>query len=123
MLNMLIQQLENEFGIAKSIFKKYDFIVQKDKIYLMTKRVRVFNKIKSYRKGILFAQKLGKTWNLSDKAIQIFGKYATKNIVELNQEQIYQFMRNQKSSQIPNLPMTSGKRFILTYRKYPVGIY
>lgn len=123
MINTLIQQLENEFGIPKSIFQKYDFIVQKDKIYLMTKKVIAFNKIKSYRKGILFAQKLGKTWNLSDKAIQIFGKYATKNIVELNQEQIYEFMRSKKISQIPNLPISSEKRFILTYRKYPIGIY
>ncbi|MCX7785665.1 MAG: hypothetical protein N2201_05500 [candidate division WOR-3 bacterium] len=123
MINKILQNLEIEYGIPQSVFQKYDFLIQKEQIFIMNKVVYNFNKIRPYRKGILFAQKFGKTIKISDQAIQIFGKYATKNIVELSSEQMSEIIKAKKITNIKMSLETSQKDFLLTYKKYPVGLY
>lgn len=123
MINRVLQYLEINFGIPQSVFRKYKFVVQKDKIFLTTKTVNTFNKLKPFRKGILFAQQLGKTIKISNSAIQIFGKYAKINTIELSSEQMQEFMKTKKLSLNKISNISSQKPLIFIYKNFPVAIY
>lgn len=123
MINRVLQYLEINFGIPQSVFRKYNFVVQKDKIFLTTKTVNTFNKLKPFRKGILFAQQLGKTIKISNSAIQIFGKYAKINTIELSSEQMQEFMKTKTLSLNKISNISSQKPLIFIYKNFPVAIY
>ncbi len=123
MINRILQYLEINFGIPQSVFRKYNFVVQQDKIFLTTKTVNTFNKLRPYRKGILFAQQLGKTIKISNSAIQIFGKYAKINTIELSSEQMQEFMKTKKLSVNKISNIFSQRPLIFIYKNFPVAIY
>jgi len=66
MINKILDELEKQHQIPKNIFRSYEFEIRGNKIFIMTKPVNQFNKIKAVRKGLLFAIKKGKTIKFSD---------------------------------------------------------
>jgi len=86
MINKILDELNKQYKIPEKILKSYVFEIKGNKIFIMTKQVKLFDKIKSMRKGLLFATKLGNNIKVSNTASQIFSKYANKYSAELNFE-------------------------------------
>jgi hypothetical protein len=59
MIKSIIDFLEKQYGISAKILNQYEYMIHGNKIYIMTKQVKQFDKIKSVRKGILFAITIG----------------------------------------------------------------
>jgi len=59
MIKSIIDFLEKQYGISAKILNQYEYVIHGNKIYIMTKEVKQFDKIKSVRKGILFAITIG----------------------------------------------------------------
>ncbi len=67
----ILTELKTQYQIPDKIFNSYQFEERGNKIFIMTSQVKEFDKIKSIRKGLLFAEKKGDKIKLSDNAIQL----------------------------------------------------
>ncbi len=67
----IANQLEKDFGVSPDRLRPYAFIIKGDKIFIMTRQVKEFEKIRAVRKGLLLAEKLGNKIKISDNAIQV----------------------------------------------------
>ncbi|MDD5254189.1 MAG: hypothetical protein PHG05_03770 [Candidatus Nanoarchaeia archaeon] len=90
----LLMRISKQYGINEL---KLDYIFLKDqkgKIYLISNKLREFDRerlnIVSY--GLYFAREESEL-RLSIEGSQLIGKNATKNIIELNEKQIKQWMQ------------------------------
>jgi len=82
----VISYLHQRFGIEPEIFKDYRVIVSGD-VWITTKEADTLP-IKTWkRKGIRLARILKKGIKFTTAGMQIFGKYATKNVVYLKKEE------------------------------------
>lgn len=90
----LMSYLMARFGIPESIFQDYVFIKSGRKVWITTQDVvdRNFSGLNVEAAGMLFVrwEKKKEKIKLTTNAAQIFGKYATKNIVEVNEEKLHQ---------------------------------
>jgi hypothetical protein len=57
--NNTLNQLKLQHKFSDKIFKIYEFEKRSNKVFIMTKQVKQFNKIRAVRKGLLFAIKKG----------------------------------------------------------------
>ncbi|OYT42902.1 MAG: hypothetical protein B6U88_02525 [Candidatus Aenigmarchaeota archaeon ex4484_56] len=87
----ILKYLRDRFSIQKKIFSNYSFIIKGEKIWIVYKDVLEKNldglNIESV--GLLFGRyfKRQERFKPTTNALQIFGRYATKNIVELNEKE------------------------------------
>ncbi|MEM7816642.1 MAG: hypothetical protein QXZ20_01875, partial [Candidatus Aenigmatarchaeota archaeon] len=93
----LLKYFEEQFGIKKDIFNEYNFYKTSRKVWIASKSFESINLEKIYFEslGMHFAtiNKKRKTFKISTDASQIFGKYATKNIVEITDEKLIDVLR------------------------------
>ncbi len=92
-------RVEKHWGCdLKSFYKKYIFVrSEKDRIYLANKEVMHmdFAKLRVNSIGLYFAQVKEEQFRLSVEGSQMIGKIATKNVVEVSQEQAKQWFRGE----------------------------
>ncbi len=115
----ILKYFKEEFGINEEIFSNYEFYQYKNNIYLMTKEVKEFQCENILRKGIRIARIVKNGIKPTIDACQIFGFYAKKNIIHLNEEELKKFLLGQDL--FLEVAMEEGYK-ILFYKNYPVAI-
>ena len=77
-----------QFGIPGSVFNDYLFVYKNNKIWICSKKLIKFDPsdLDIHDVGMLFAKKFDSI-KPTTSAVQLFGRYATKNIIELNRQQ------------------------------------
>ncbi len=93
----IVDYIEKEFGIKKEVFENYVFLSSGKKIWMIEKES--WDKIKDDLEkinvqsiGIAIAR-VGKVIKPTSNFLQIFGKYAKKKIVELNEKEAFSYIR------------------------------
>lgn len=115
----ILKYFKEEFGIEEDLFSNYEFYQYKNRIYLMTKEVKEFQCEEILRKGIRIARLVRDGIKPTIDACQIFGRYAKKNIIYLNEEEVKKILSGQDLNL--GLDMSDGYK-ILFYKDYPLGI-
>ena len=89
----ILNELKGYYGI-KELDIDYSFFQNKDKIYLISKEFRNLNTkdLRINNIGLYFLD-IEKGLRLSIEGSQIIGKKATKNIHELNDQEIREWLR------------------------------
>ncbi|MFH0869386.1 MAG: hypothetical protein V1839_04120 [archaeon] len=89
----LLGKLIERFGFPAGVFDEYEFYLLPEEIKICAQGVisAVENIPNIYDAGFTFA-KLGVNVKPSTQAVQIFGKFAKKNIIELNFEEAVDFI-------------------------------
>lgn len=90
----LFKEIKEQYGIEKTILKKYEYLERSDKIWLTT-RCALSKDLKNLRMegiGMLFGRRSA-TLKLTTNAVQLFGKHATRNVLELEEEDAWKYMR------------------------------
>lgn len=85
---IILAEMEKGFGIPKEVFKKLDFFKTKKRVYVCTKeclRDELFSRAETA--GIGFARP-SKVLKPTTDMLQLFGKHAKKNVVELSKEKL-----------------------------------
>jgi hypothetical protein len=67
MINKILDELKTKHQLSDNMLKTFDFEIKGDRIFIMSKQVKQFDRIKTVRKGILFAEKIGIAFKISDK--------------------------------------------------------
>ena len=93
----ILKYLRDRFGISKRIFSDYSFIVRGEKIWIAFKDVleKDLEGLNIEAIGLLFGRyfEKQKRFKPTTNALQIFGRYATKNIVELDEKEKEMYIR------------------------------
>lgn len=97
-IERVISYLSERFGIDPDVFKDYSLIVSGD-VWVATKDAESLPLRSWKRKGIRIARILKKGIKFTTSGMQIFGKYAKKNIVYLDSEE--EAVRFMKGEDIP----------------------
>ncbi|MBU5678285.1 MAG: hypothetical protein KQA36_00120 [Candidatus Aenigmarchaeota archaeon] len=96
-VNNLLKYFEERFGIKKEVFDEYNFYKTSKKVWIANKSLESVKLEKIYLEslGMHFAtiNKKRKIFKISTDASQIFGKQATKNIVEITDEKLIDVLR------------------------------
>lgn len=94
-----LNPLVDKFGISLDIFQNFGFLINgvQEKIWISTKECMQadLNNIRVDTMGLLFARcgKLPNEFKPTTNIMQLFGKHATKNVLNLNDEQKIKFAR------------------------------
>ncbi len=116
----LLSHMEKKFGIPENVFKGYDFFSTRKKIYVCSKecaRDEFFTR--SETAGIAFVRP-DKELKPTTDAIQIFGKFASKNIVEISEQQLKKVLRGEEI-ELSELTPEARCNVIITYQGIDVG--
>jgi len=113
----LLGHLNERFGFPENIFQDYAFFLSKDRIFIVSKDLPVLENIKIVTQGFLFAR-ADKTTKPSTNMIQLFGKYATKNIVELEKDEVQILISGED---IEKQTSCEDGYVILKYKNYNLG--
>ncbi|MGB9667387.1 MAG: hypothetical protein ACPLSJ_06415 [Thermosulfidibacteraceae bacterium] len=90
----IIKKIVENFDIDEEIFKNFEFEIIKDVIWIHSKKIRDLEVSHSNRKGLRFGNILkDKSIRISFFTGQLFGRFAKKRVVELNEEELVLFMR------------------------------
>jgi len=92
----IIKIIERKFGIPRKCFKDFSFIVRAEKIWMVSKSVneKDLNNLKIEAIGMLFGRYFEneKRFKPTTNALQIFGKFAKKNIINITDEELKKYL-------------------------------
>lgn len=85
---------EERFGISRDVFKHYDFYQKGDRVWIVSgDAAKVLDEIRCEVVGMSFMRVLSAGLKPTTSAIQLFGKFATRNVVELDSGAAFEFMQ------------------------------
>ncbi len=91
MVEKILKEIRNRFGIPEEVFSNWK-IVEAGDLWIMSEEAFKFP-IKNFsRKGIRLVRIYRDGYKLTTAGIQIFGKYATKNVLEISPEQVKDYL-------------------------------
>lgn len=70
-MNKILNQLKIQYKLPAELFKNYAFELRSKKIFIMTKQAKEFDKIKSIRKGLIFAIKKRRNFVIEDDVLNM----------------------------------------------------
>ncbi len=90
-----LSYLKNRFGIPEEVFDDYMLIEQKD-VWVASKEAAGFPIRAFSRRGIRLARIFPRGVKFTTAGMQVFGKYATRNIVRLrNEDELERYLRGE----------------------------
>jgi len=97
MVEKILKEIRNRFGIPEEVFSNWKIIEAGD-LWIMSEEAFKFP-IKNFsRKGIRLVRIYRDGYKLTTAGIQIFGKYATKNVLEISPEQVKDYLEGKDLS-------------------------
>ncbi|HOK22753.1 MAG TPA: hypothetical protein PKU94_03420 [Candidatus Hydrothermia bacterium] len=111
-----LNYISQRFGIPQGVFEGFE-LVEKGDIWIMSKEAARFH-IKRYsRKGIRLIRVFRDGYKLTTAGIQIFGKYATRNVLEINEKQLEDFLKG-KNLLVANNAVQNGQVIVKSGTDY-----
>ena len=89
----IIDYLKDRYGIEKRVFRNFEFLKHGKKIWIATKGIEHSLNLRVESIGLMFMRIEKNKIKLSTNAAQLFGKFAKKNVVELDDKSLYEALR------------------------------
>ncbi len=82
----IVNYMEERFGIPREVFEPYEFLSTAKNYWILAKSSELsrLKALKVQTAGLLFMRKVSKHLKPTSAAVQRFGRFAKKNIVELD---------------------------------------
>lgn len=90
-LSKALKAIKDRFGIDEKIFEKYHFL-EKGDIWITSKEAASTEIPGTTRVGIRLIRVFKDGYKFTTAGIQLFGKFATKNIVEIDKDKIKDYL-------------------------------
>jgi len=82
---MILDFIKERFGIEEGVFEGFRFVKVGDDVWIMSEDVP--QKLHGInRVGLRFARGISRNPKITTAVLQIFGKFATKNIIYIDEE-------------------------------------
>jgi len=94
-MKVFLEKINKRFDIAYDFYKDYVFVRSSDKIWIVSQDVlkHDFRKLRIEGIGFVFGRIIKDDIKLTTNAVQLFGKYAKKNVFDLSEEEAELFIR------------------------------
>ncbi len=119
LVNSVLNYLEEKFGIDRKVFDNYALVEDRD-IWVTSKEAASFKMKFWRRKGIRLVRVFKKSYKLTTSGMQIFGKYATKNIVQLKEEHLERFLQGE-NVKVGEIDGVEEGQVIVKYKSDVIG--
>ena len=98
----LLTKISDAYGIPPEIFSDYEFLEKPERIFITSRASLSINlrNLSIEGLGLSFARISGSI-KLTTNAIQLFGRHATKNILDLDNENALKYIRGLDLSGLP----------------------
>ncbi len=120
LIHELLRKIEERFGIPRDLFEGYCIYERRKGEFWISSRFGCgLDDSFVARRGLKFAQVFSKGgFRLSTSAIQLFGGYATRCVVELEEDEREAYIRGQD---LPDRWGAPPGQIIVRYRGIPLG--
>ncbi len=116
----ILRLIYEEFGIPYKAFENYEFEINKDAIWILSEDLKDKEIPWLQRKGFRFGNILkGGRVRISFFAAQLFGRYATKRIVELKDDEVELYIRG---LDIENRWEVDRGQVLVSYQGFVIGV-
>ncbi len=119
-IKRVLDYLENRFGIPRSVFDDYELIALKD-VWVASRECANFPVKAFSRRGIRLARIFPRGVKLTTAAMQVFGRYARRNIVYLQTEEQLEKMLRGEDIKIGELPSVEEGQVIVKWKEDIIG--
>jgi NOL1/NOP2/fmu family ribosome biogenesis protein len=93
MAKKIFEQLVVRFGFPATLFRPYALVDHEDDMFVTTPEVEEFERVKVVRKGIRLVRVFAHGIKPTTNAMQLFGRYATRSVIDLDRRQAREFMQ------------------------------
>lgn len=92
----VFQELTRRFGFPEGLFDGWELVEHEDDVFITTREAYEFDRLKIVRKGIRLARVFAHGIKPTTNAMQVFGRYATRNVVDLDSQQARRFVQGEE---------------------------
>jgi NOL1/NOP2/fmu family ribosome biogenesis protein len=86
-MNRRVRELGERFGIPVEVFERLDALEEQETVFVGTPEVMSFDSVRPMRRGIRLARVYPHSVKPTTFGMQVLGDRATRNVVELTDEQ------------------------------------
>ena len=120
-LKNCLEYLKERFGIENSIFENFCFFEKNKEIWMANEQLCRFDIKNFVRKGVRIFRIFPKGIKITTVGIQLFGKYAKKNVYEIkSEEELKKYLRGEDLI-VGELKNIEEGQVIIKYRKDFLG--
>ena len=119
-IKRVLDYLESRFGIPRKVFDDYAIIALKD-VWIASKECGEFEIRAFSRRGIRLARIFPRGIKFTTAAMQIFGKFATRNVVQLEDEEHLEKMLRGEDIKIGELDSVQEGQVIVKWGDDVIG--
>lgn len=120
MIKKVLYALEKRFGIEKKSFKGFSLFTYQNGVWVASREAGEFDRLKIIRKGIKIARVFTQIVKPTTNGMQIFGRKAKKNRIELDKINAFRFCRGEKI-RIERKGIEEGI-VVVFYKNFPLGV-
>jgi NOL1/NOP2/fmu family ribosome biogenesis protein len=95
MARKVLTELAQRFGFPDNVFRDLALVDHEEDVFITTPEAEEFDRIKPVRKGIRLARVFAHGIKPTTNAMQLLGGHATKNAIEVNEEQAAAFVQGE----------------------------
>jgi NOL1/NOP2/sun family putative RNA methylase len=118
--NSLLAGFTRKFGADPKHFMAHAIFKSRDESYISTPEVFSFREVNALRKGLEFGRVYDHELKADNDLVQIFGAYATQNIVDVEEWQAKKFLRGEILKVGPLHGVEEGF-VIMRFKNLPIG--
>jgi len=116
---MILDFLKERFGIEEGVFEGFKFVKVGDDVWIMSEDVP--QKLHGInRVGLRLARGISKNPKITTAVLQIFGKFATKNIIYIDEEQLKDYIMG-KDVEVGEIEGVERGQVIVKFKEDVIG--
>jgi len=116
---MILDFLKERFGIEEGVFEGFKFVKVGDDVWIMSEDVP--QKLHGInRVGLRFARGTSRNPKITTAVLQLFGKFATKNIIYIDEEQLKDYIMG-KDVEVGEIEGVERGQVIVKFKEDVIG--
>jgi Uncharacterized conserved protein, COG3270 len=116
---MILDFLKERFGIEEGVFEGFKFVKVGDDVWIMSddvpQKLHGINRV-----GLRFAMGISRNPKITTAVLQIFGKFATKNIIYIDEEQLKDYIMG-KDVEVGEIEGVERGQVIVKFKEDVIG--
>lgn len=89
-----VRELQERFGIPDSALDSLEAVFVQDTVFVATPEAMAFDTVRPMRRGIRLCRVFPRSVKPTTFAMQVLGKHATRNCIDLAREDVVRLMRD-----------------------------
>ena len=89
-------ELTRRFGFPEEMFNRWAGVEHAEDVFIASPEAQEFDQLKVVRKGLRLARIFAHGVKPTTNAMQVFGRYAIRNVLDLDSQQAHRFVQGEE---------------------------